>query len=224
MWVQKVQGFKDAIRGRPAPGEATVDEIADGADATPVSNYRTQFMDAEDEADRVQVSWAGLPDILEKFQELLANIADIPMTRWNSQSPAGMNATGKADANNYALHVGGMQKRILDPVLKRLDPFIARHAGLAEPPEYEWVDLTDVSELEQAQIDDLRVKQLETSLNMAAMDEPEARERLSKIEWFGELSADFEPPTDPVEEMKLEMLKAGPPGGNGNGGPPPRRA
>ena len=131
-----------------------------------------------------------------------------------------MNATGKGDANNWYLTVAAMQKKMADPVLKRLDPFIARHAGLAEPPEYEWIPLTDMSEVEQSEIDERRVNMLNTALSMAAMDEPEARERLSQIEWFGELSADFEPPTDPVEEMKLEMLKAGPPGGNGNGGPP----
>ena len=118
------------IRGRPIPGEATIDEIA--LEQTLLrSNYRTQFMDAEDEAERIAVAFAGIPDLLDKFQEILAAIADIPMTRWNSQSPAGMNATGKADANNYAMHVAAMQQRLVDPVLHRMDPFIARHAGLA---------------------------------------------------------------------------------------------
>ena len=28
IWVNKIQGFKEAIRGRPAPGEATMEEIA----------------------------------------------------------------------------------------------------------------------------------------------------------------------------------------------------
>ena len=70
------------------------------------------------------------------------------MTRWNAQSPAGMNATGTSDANNWALTVAGKQREMVDPVLRRLDPFIARHAGLREPPEYEWIPLTDLSELE----------------------------------------------------------------------------
>ena len=125
------------------------------------SNYRTQFMDAEDEAERVAVSWAGLPDVLDRFQgDTWRPIADIPMTRWNSQSPAGLNATGKSDANNYAMHVAAMQKRILDPVLKRLDPFIARHAGLAEPPEYEWVSLTlTLPKQEQAEMDERSIQE-----------------------------------------------------------------
>ena len=220
VWIQKVQGFKEAIRGRPAPGEATVDEIA-VEQSMLRSNYRTQFMDAEDEAERVAVSWAGLPDVLDRFQAILAAIADIPMTRWNSQSPAGLNATGKSDANNYAMHVAAMQKRILDPVLKRLDPFIARHAGLAEPPEYEWVDLVDITEAEQAEIDERRGKMAGQALQDGWTDETEVRKRMSKVEWWGELSPDWEPPVDPIEEEKkvaeLEMLKAGPQSGNGNG-------
>lgn len=223
IWVQKVQGFKQGIRGRPIPGEATIDEMA-LEQSMLRSNYRTQFMDAEDEAERIAVAFAGIPDLLDKFQEILAAIADIPMTRWNSQSPAGMNATGKADANNYAMHVAAMQQRLLDPVLKRLDPFIARHAGLTEAPEYEWIELTDISETEQAEIDERRAKSAIEVLTGGAVDEDEVRERLSQIEWWGELKANWEPPVDPMEEKmkaaELEMMKAGPPAANGNGGPP----
>ena len=143
--------------------------------------------------------------MLDKFNERLAAIADIPMTRWNSQSPAGMNATGKSDADNYAKHVAAMQTKLLDPVLKKLDMFVARHAGLQEPPEYEWIPLTDISELEQADIDFKRVESLNAALNAGWTDEEEVRERASKIEWWGELEANWDPPVDEMEEARLGM-------------------
>ena len=226
IWVQKVQGFKQGIRGRPIPGEATIDELA-VEQSMLRSNYRTQFMDAEDEAERIAVAFAGIPDLLDKFQEILAVIAGVPMTRWNEQSPAGMNATGKSDANNWALTVAAMQTRRLDPVLKRLDPFIARHAGLREAPEYEWIPLTDVTEKEQAEIDKLNTETLNLGLTGGWTDEDEVRERASQIELWGELAANWEPPVDEMEQAQQEMdadLNAARikqmANGNGNGGPP----
>ena len=221
IWVQKVQGFKQGIRGRPIPGEATIDELAIEQSMLR-SNYRTQFMDAEDEAERIAVAFAGIPDLLDKFQEVLAAIAGIQMTRWNAQSPAGMNSTGKSDAGNHALHVAAMQMRLLDPVLKRLDPFIARHAGLVEPPEYEWIPLSDLTGLEKAEMDKMNTETLVAGLNGGVTDEDEVRERLSAIELWGELAANWEPPVDEMEEKmqeaELELMKAGPPAANGNGG------
>ena len=228
IWVQKVQGFKQGIRGRPIPGEATIDELA-VEQSMLRSNYRTQFMDAEDEAERIAVAFAGIPDLLDKFQEILAVIAGVPMTRWNEQSPAGMNATGKSDANNWALTVAAMQTRRLDPVLKRLDPFIARHAGLREAPTYEWIPLTDVTEKEQAEIDKLNTETLNIGLTGGWTDEDEVRERASQIELWGELASNWEPPVDEMEEAQQEMdadlnaarIKQMANGiTHGNGGPP----
>ena len=215
VWVQKIHGFKEAIKSRPKDNakEPTVDDIA-GEQSMLRSIYRTQFMDAEDEADRIAVSWAGLPDVMDKANELLAAIADIPMTRWNAQSPAGMNATGKSDADNYATHVAAMQTKMLDPVLQRLDLYIARHAGLREAPEYEWIPLTDISESEQSEIDERRTRMATEALNAGAVDEPEVRERLSQIEWWGELSADFSPPPSVEDELartRLEQMQGGGP-------------
>ena len=94
IWVQKVQGFKQGIRGRAIPGEATIDELA-VEQSMLRSNYRTQFMDAEDEAERIAVAFAGIPDLLDKFQEILAVIAGVPMTRWNEQSASGNERDGQ---------------------------------------------------------------------------------------------------------------------------------
>ena len=222
IWVQSISNFEDAVMGRVSEGEATVDDIA-LAQTMGRSNYRTHFQSRNDNAERVAVAWAGIPEILDHFQGILASIAGIPMTRWNAQSPAGMNATGTSDANNWALTVAGKQREMVDPVLKRLDPFIARHAGLAEPPEYEWVPLTDISELEQAEIDERRTKMAGQALNDGFVDEDEVRERVSQIEWWGELKANWEPPTDPAMEMDAELnaarikqMSSGN-GGNGNG-------
>ena len=222
IWVQSISNFEDAVMGRVTEGEATVDDIA-LAQTMGRSNYRTHFQSRNDNAERVAVAWTGIPEVLDHFQGILASIAGIPMTRWNAQSPAGMNATGTSDANNWALTVAGKQREMVDPVLRRLDPFIARHAGLREPPEYEWIPLTDLSELEQAEVDKLNTETLLAGLAAGMTDEDEVRERASTIGLWGELAPNFEPPPDPEAEMNAELNAARikqMSSGNGNGGPP----
>ena len=53
------------------------------------------------------------------------------------------------------------------------------------------------------------------ALNSGMIDEDEARERLSQLEWWGELAPGFEPPSEPMEMAKLEMIQAGQPNGDG---------
>lgn len=228
VWVQKIHNFKEAIKGRPAPGEPTAEELMLEINLLK-SLYRVHAIDAEDDADRVNVTWAGLPDIMDKQWQLLAAIADIPMTRFMAQSPAGMNATGASDANNYAIHVAAMQKKLLEPVLDRLDLMVAKHAGLSAPPEYEWVPLTDLSEKEQAETGKLRVEAASIAYGDGVIDEDEYRERLSQEEWWGELGPWAGP--NQMQEMELERedaereermkaLSARTNGSNGNGGRP----
>ena len=87
--------------------------------------------------------------------------------------------------------------------------------GWREPPEYEWVPLADLSELEKAEIDASRGKAAGQALNDGWTDEDEVRERMSQVEWWGELKANWEPPVDEMEEKmkvaELEQMKAGPP-------------
>ena len=233
IWIQKIQNFKEAIRGRPAPGEPTAEEIAEETNLLK-SLYHVLFMDSEDDAERVNVTWAGLPDIMDKQWQLLAAIAEVPMTRYMSQSPAGMNATGSSDANNWALTVSAAQKRDVDPVFRRLDMMVARHAGLSEPPEYDWVPLTDLSEKDKAETAKLEGETLNLAYTDGVIDEDEYRERLSQNEFWGELGSwagpnqmqelEFEREDQKAAEQaeKMKALSSASPNGNGNGngGPP----
>ena len=86
-----------------------------------------------------------------------------------------MNATGSSDADNYAIRVAAMQKKLLDPVLRRLDMMVARQAGLSEPLEYEWVPLTDLSEKDRAETAKLQGETLNLAYTDGVIDEDEYR-------------------------------------------------
>lgn len=200
VWVQKIQSFKDAIRGKPVAGEATAQQIGAASNVLR-SLYRTQFIDAEDEVQRVNVSFAGLPDLMNQQHKRLAAMGDIPHTRFMSESPAGLSGTGEGEQADYSLKVASDQKNLLDPHFKtRLDLAIARHAGLEKAPEYRWLPLVDRGKLEDAEAQ-FKLGELVYQLyDRGLINEEESRELLSKIEFIGELG-----PWEMSEQLKMEQ-------------------
>ena len=189
IWVTKIHGFKEAIRGRPLPGEPTIDEIA-VEQGLYRSLYRTQFMDIEDLAERVSYSFAGLKDVMDNQAKRLAAIAGIPYTRFMATSATGLNATGEGDARNWQNTIDAMRSKDVEPKLRRnLDVMIAKHAGLSEPPEYEWIPLSEMSEAEKAEV---TLKHTQATLEVyntgVLIDEPQTLERLAQDPWWSEIS------------------------------------
>ncbi|KQM37953.1 DUF1073 domain-containing protein [Sphingomonas sp. Leaf10] len=78
-----------------------------------------------------QVTWAGIPAMMDAFDQRVAAVADIPFTRLMGRSPAGMNATGEYDDQNWNKTVAAGQSLELRPCLEALDPFLLASAGVA---------------------------------------------------------------------------------------------
>ena len=226
VWVNKIQNFKESLRGRPAPGEPSAEEIAQETNLLQ-SIYRMMFVDAEDEVERVSVVFAGIADLLNQQAERLATIAEVPKTRFLGQSATGLNATGEGDARDWRITVAAMQKRILDPILHDLDIMVSKHVGLAEPPEYEWIPLGDLTETEAAEVAKHQVEMTSIAYKDGVIDEDEYREKLSQIEFFGELGPwsgpnemqqiEMDQQAEQAEQRMKEMAMR-----NGNGNGPPR--
>lgn len=83
-----------------------------------------------------QVNWNGIPAMMDAFDQRVAAVADIPFTRLMGRSPAGMNATGQHDLDNWNRAVVSGQKLEVRPCLEQLDPLLLRSAGVA--PEGVW--------------------------------------------------------------------------------------
>lgn len=101
-----------------------------------------------------QISFAQLPELMQQYLKIAAAAADIPATRLLSESPAGLNATGKSDLQNYYDNIGARQATELSPAMSRLDEAIIRSALGARPASiyYEWASLWTPSEKEQAEV------------------------------------------------------------------------
>lgn len=84
-----------------------------------------------------QVTWAGIPAMMDAFDQRVAAVADIPFTRLMGRSPAGMNSTGQYDDQNWSKAVSAGQQLETRPCLEALDPILLRSAGV-DPTDITW--------------------------------------------------------------------------------------
>ncbi len=136
------------------------------------SLYSILLLDREEEWERFQQVFTGLPDVLQAFILMVCGAADIPATRFMGQSPAGMNATGDSDTRNYYDKVATAQEIDIQPNMETLDKIIAISA-LGKYPDglfYEWNPLWQMDEAQKA---DIAVKQsqvMTADVNAGLMD------------------------------------------------------
>ena len=197
--VMKIDGFKDAVMGRQDRDDPSLENLA-AANSAAKSLYKTLFIDSQDDTQRVQVSFAGLADLVDKKSTRLASMFDIPVTRFLGVSPGGLNSTGDSDALNYAIRLTSQRARFMRRDGLLLDRVVARHAGLAEPPDCEWRPIMRLSPALEAEANAKQAEGVLAALDKGAIMEDEARELLSRISgWYGELK----PLTDAeMEEMR----------------------
>jgi phage-related protein (TIGR01555 family) len=112
------------------------------------------MLDKDEEYESKSTSFATLPDILDRFLQIVSGAADIPATRLLGQSPAGLASTGESDLRNYYDRISAMQEIEMTPAMHRMDEAIIRSALGARPPEvhYIWSSLWQISDKERADI------------------------------------------------------------------------
>lgn len=112
------------------------------------------ILDKDEEYEQKEASFAGLPDVMDRFMQLVSGAADIPATRLLGQSPAGMSSTGESDLRNYYDRISASQELELQPAMSILDECLIRSALGSRPPEvhYIWSSLWQISDKERADI------------------------------------------------------------------------
>lgn len=149
--VFKIPDFMANV-GDEAYRTKVLERIALANQAKSISN--ALVMDAAEEWNQKQISFAQLPEVLRLYLQIAAGAADIPATRLLGQSPDGMNATGEGDLRNYYDRLAAEQEVYLRPRLERLDEVLIRSALGSRPPEvhFAFAPLWQISEKDKADI------------------------------------------------------------------------
>ncbi len=120
--VFKIQGLIDMIGANQISAVrqrmAVVDETR--------STARAVLLDTEgEEFERIETSFGGLPEILDRMMMRLAAAADMPLTELFGRSAAGLNATGEGDTRKWYDTIASEQQRFLEPKLRYLYRILA---------------------------------------------------------------------------------------------------
>jgi phage-related protein (TIGR01555 family) len=119
------------------------------------SNWRAAVLDTEDEWEQRQITWAGIPDVMDAFLLVVAGAADIPMTRLLGQSPRGLQSTGDGEERDYQSMIKARQDEQLAPALDRIDELLIPSALGSKQSDiyYSFGPLQEENEKDGAQIE-----------------------------------------------------------------------
>lgn len=114
----------------------------------------TLILDKDEEYESKTTSFSNLHEILDRFLQIVAGAADIPLTRLLGTSPGGLNSTGEHDTKNYYDRIAAMQSIEMQPAMYRLDECLIRSALGGRPKDvwYRWAPLEQMNEREIAEI------------------------------------------------------------------------
>lgn len=119
------------------------------------SLYNILLLDKDEEWNRITANMTGIPDTLAMYLMIASGAADIPATRFLSQSPKGLNATGESDIRNHYDNIKSVQTNDVQPTLAVLDEVLIRSAlGTYKPGDvvYEWNPLWQMDDAQQATV------------------------------------------------------------------------
>lgn len=89
------------------------------------SNFGIRLVNKGDTMHNTQYHFEGLASVYEAVMMDISGASHIPITKLFGRSPAGMNATGESDMQNYYDYVDSVRDSQLRPILDRLLPVIA---------------------------------------------------------------------------------------------------
>lgn len=140
------------------------DLLADNQDAAVIRRLQSQaamkgingavVIDAEDDYEQKSASFAGLPEVVAKFQDNVSGAAGIPVTRLYGRAAVGLSGSGDGDERVYYDRIGHDQATEIGPAMRTLDECIVWQALGSRPPEiyYEWTPLRQMTQAERAEI------------------------------------------------------------------------
>lgn len=89
------------------------------------SNFGMRVINKGDMIHNRQYTFSGLPDVYDRVMMDVAGAARTPVTKLFGRSPAGMNATGEADLNNYYDYIDTIRETTFRELIERLLPIMA---------------------------------------------------------------------------------------------------
>lgn len=113
------------------------------------------LLDSEEDWESKTNAFAGLPDLIDRYAQIITAASDVPATRLLGSSASGLNATGEGDLKNYYDKIRADQNKEYKPRLDVFDQIMAKSLGLGDDTDltYEWNSLFQMTPVEQAALE-----------------------------------------------------------------------
>ena len=121
---------------------------------TLMNNQSIQILGENDSYETHQYTFGGVGEVYDRFMMDLAGAAETPVTKLFGRSPAGMNATGESDMQNYYDTIEEKQENELRPIYDKLLPIIMMSVfgGVPDDFDYEFNPVRRAPEDEMADL------------------------------------------------------------------------
>lgn len=216
--VYKQRGLQNMLAG-PNGDEMELKRLQVLDASRGIMNTIAVDMEGED-YDFKTFQMTGAKEILESTCNLLSAVTCIPQTILFGRSPAGENATGESDLENYYNFVEGIQKRMLKKNIRTLIKAIVQagvYDGSIENPgniKPTFKPLWSLSETEKATVELTKAQRAQVAaqtaqlyIDMQAIQPDEVRQALAKDEQVDVESILDNQPENPQDDGWEELLE-----------------
>ena len=122
---------------------------------------------ADEDYQQKQISFATLPDVIDRFQIAVSGAARIPRALLFGVSAGGMGSTGDLELSAYYDMINARQSNDMQPRMSYLDKMLIKTALGTLPPElhYNWRSLWQMSDKEKAEIGKMIVEKYKMAVD-----------------------------------------------------------
>lgn len=167
------------------------------------------LLDSKEDFTSKTNSFSGLPDLIDRFSQILSAATDIPATRLLGNSASGMNATGEGDLKNYYDKIRSDQNFEYKPLLDHFDIIMAKSLGLPDgiDLEYKFNSLFQMTPEQEALLQKTKADRDAIYLDRGVVTEEIVAKELQQDGTYTNITDDFismledipyEPETDPI--------------------------
>lgn len=122
------------------------------------SNFGMRILNKGDVIHNRQYTFTGLPEVYDRVMMDVAGAARTPVTKLFGRSPAGLNATGEADLNNYYDYIDSVRENGFREIIEKLLPIMALSCWGEIPDDLD-IDFPPMREANAAELADITQKQ-----------------------------------------------------------------
>lgn len=135
------------------------------------------LLDSQEKWERKQTSFTGLPDIIDRYLQIVAAASDIPATRLLGTTAKGLNNSGDGDLRNYYDMLAGLRQQTIAPQIAYLDQILWVDAIGSIPKDAyaEWLPMWQMTPKEKADISKAKADTTKIYVELGILDEGSLR-------------------------------------------------